>query len=223
MLSSFGMPVLFLIIFGAGFSQIIGALTPGVDFVKFIYPGIIAMTVLMTSIFSGLSVVWDREFGFLKEVLVAPLSPERNSPGEGYRGSYGSRNTGLYNACSRPGSWYYPHPLAGDQAGALITYHIPVSVWLGHPGSLTHALPARVSSRGTAYRIPSNFPVRGILPSEQCADVASGYFQGQPLNLRRRCYPSTLYQWRPQWHWQRHRQQQSNHWGNCLRTHHEYF
>lgn len=74
MLSSFGMPLLFLIIFGAGFSRIIGTLTPGVDFIKFIYPGIIAMTVLMTSVFSGLSVVWDREFGFLKEVLVAPLS-----------------------------------------------------------------------------------------------------------------------------------------------------
>ncbi len=74
MLSSFGMPLLFLIIFGAGFNRIIGDLTPGVDFIKFIYPGIIAMTVLMTSVFSGLSVVWDREFGFLKEVLVAPLS-----------------------------------------------------------------------------------------------------------------------------------------------------
>jgi ABC-2 type transport system permease protein len=74
MLSSFGMPLLFLIIFGAGFNRIIGSLTPGVDFLKFIYPGIIAMTVLMTSVFSGLSVVWDREFGFLREVLVAPLS-----------------------------------------------------------------------------------------------------------------------------------------------------
>lgn len=74
MLSSFGMPVLFFIIFGAGFNRIIGTLTPGVDFIKFIYPGIVAMTVLMTSVFSGLSVVWDREFGFLKEVLVAPLS-----------------------------------------------------------------------------------------------------------------------------------------------------
>lgn len=74
MLSSFGMPLLFLIIFGAGFNRIIGDLAPGVDFIKFIYPGIIAMTVLMTSVFSGLSVVWDREFGFLKEVLVAPLS-----------------------------------------------------------------------------------------------------------------------------------------------------
>jgi ABC-2 type transport system permease protein len=72
--SSFAMPLLFLVIFGAGFNRIIGSLTPGVDFIQFMYPGIIAMTVLMTSIFSGISVVWDREFGFLKEVLVAPLN-----------------------------------------------------------------------------------------------------------------------------------------------------
>jgi ABC-2 type transport system permease protein len=74
MISSLAMPLLFLVIFGAGFNRIIGALTPGVDFIRFIYPGIIAMTVFMNSVFSGLSVVWDREFGFLKEVLVAPLS-----------------------------------------------------------------------------------------------------------------------------------------------------
>ena len=72
--SSFAMPLLFLVIFGAGFNHIIGAVTPGVDFIQFMYPGIIAMTVLMNSVMSGLSVVWDREFGFLKEVLVAPLS-----------------------------------------------------------------------------------------------------------------------------------------------------
>ena len=71
--SSFAMPLLFLVIFGAGFNRIIGAMTPGVDFIQFIYPGIIAMTVLMNSVMSGLSVVWDREFGFLKEILVAPL------------------------------------------------------------------------------------------------------------------------------------------------------
>ena len=72
-LSSFAMPLLFLVIFGAGFNRIIGAVTPGVDFIQFMYPGIIAMTVLMNSVMSGLSVVWDREFGFLKEILVAPL------------------------------------------------------------------------------------------------------------------------------------------------------
>lgn len=74
MLSSFAMPLLFLVIFGAGFNRIIGSLMPGIDFIQFIYPGIIAMTVLMNSVMSGLSVVWDREFGFLKEVLVSPLS-----------------------------------------------------------------------------------------------------------------------------------------------------
>jgi ABC-2 type transport system permease protein len=72
-ISSFAMPLLFLVIFGAGFNRIIGPMTPGVDFIQFMYPGVIAMTVLMNSVMSGLSVVWDREFGFLKEILVAPL------------------------------------------------------------------------------------------------------------------------------------------------------
>ena len=74
LISSFAMPLLFLVIFGAGFTRTIGAMAPGVDFVQFIYPGIIAMTVLMNSVMSGLSVVWDREFGFLKEILVAPIA-----------------------------------------------------------------------------------------------------------------------------------------------------
>ncbi|MFH1640028.1 MAG: ABC transporter permease [Chloroflexota bacterium] len=71
--SSFFMPIMLLVIFGAGFNRLIGTLTPGVDFIQFMYPGIIAMNVLMNSIMTGLSVVWDREFGFLKEILVAPL------------------------------------------------------------------------------------------------------------------------------------------------------
>ena len=71
--SSFFQPILFLVIFGAGFGNVIGALAPGVDFVQFMYPGIIAMGVLTSSLFAGVSVVWDREFGFLREVLVAPL------------------------------------------------------------------------------------------------------------------------------------------------------
>ncbi len=74
MISSLAMPLLFLAIFGAGFNRIVGDLTEGIDFLTFIYPGIIAMTVLMTSLFSGISVVWDREFGFLREVMVAPMN-----------------------------------------------------------------------------------------------------------------------------------------------------
>ncbi len=70
---SFAMPLIFLVIFGAGFGQLIGAMVTGVDYIQFMYPGIIAMTVLMSSIMSAISVVWDREFGFLKEILVSPL------------------------------------------------------------------------------------------------------------------------------------------------------
>jgi len=72
--SSLLMPLLFLVIFGAGFSRSIGALAPGVNYIQFMFPGIVVMTVLMNSLFAGISVVADKEFGFLKEILVAPIS-----------------------------------------------------------------------------------------------------------------------------------------------------
>jgi ABC-2 type transport system permease protein len=71
--SSLAFPLLFLVIFGAGFGKVIGALAPGVDFIKFMYPGIVAQSVLTSSLFAGVSVVWDREYGFLREILVAPI------------------------------------------------------------------------------------------------------------------------------------------------------
>ncbi|HEV7200051.1 MAG TPA: ABC transporter permease [Candidatus Limnocylindria bacterium] len=73
MIGSFAQPLIFLVIFGAGFGNLIGSVAPGVDFIQFMYPGIIAMGVLTTSLFAGVSVVWDREFGFLRELLVAPI------------------------------------------------------------------------------------------------------------------------------------------------------
>jgi len=72
--ASLTFPLLFLAIFGAGFSNVIGRMAGGVDIVQFMYPGIIAQAVLTTSLFSGVSIVTDREVGFLREVLVAPIS-----------------------------------------------------------------------------------------------------------------------------------------------------
>jgi ABC-2 type transport system permease protein len=71
--SSLAFPLLFLVIFGAGFGKVIGSLAPGVDYIQFMYPGIVAQSVLTSSLFAGVSVVWDREFGFLREILVAPI------------------------------------------------------------------------------------------------------------------------------------------------------
>jgi len=72
-LSSFVQPVLFLFVLGYGMSTLVGA-TAGFDFKKFLFPGIVAMTVMSTALSSAISIVWDREFGFLREMLVAPVS-----------------------------------------------------------------------------------------------------------------------------------------------------
>ncbi len=74
MVGSIIFPLLFLFVFGSGLSTSMGMLGPGIDFTKFMFPGIIGMTVLMSAFMAGVSVVWDREFGFLKEVLVAPIN-----------------------------------------------------------------------------------------------------------------------------------------------------
>ncbi|MCX5999513.1 MAG: ABC transporter permease, partial [Chloroflexi bacterium] len=70
----FIMPLLFLVVFGSGIASAMGGSQAGFDYVKFMFPGIIGMVVLTNSIMTGVSIVWDREFGFLKEVLVAPIS-----------------------------------------------------------------------------------------------------------------------------------------------------
>ena len=75
MVSSLIQPVLFLLVLGTGLSSLAShGMPPGVSFRTFIYPGVLAMSVLFTSMFSAGSIVWDREFGFLREMLVAPVS-----------------------------------------------------------------------------------------------------------------------------------------------------
>ena len=66
-------PVLFLFVLGYGMSGLVGT-TGGFNFRQFVFPGVVAMSVVMTAIFSAISIVWDREFGFLREMLVAPVS-----------------------------------------------------------------------------------------------------------------------------------------------------
>src|SRR5580692_2514817 len=75
MVTSLVQPVLFLFVLGTGLSSLAsGSLPPGFHFQTFIYPGVLAMSVLFTAMFSAPSIVWDREFGFLREMLVAPVS-----------------------------------------------------------------------------------------------------------------------------------------------------
>src|SRR6478672_10115723 len=66
-------PFLWLIAFGFGLRASVKLPGAGPDFVSFLVPGLAAMTVLFSSMFAALSIVWEREFGFLKELLVAPI------------------------------------------------------------------------------------------------------------------------------------------------------
>ena len=75
-LSSLAQPLLFMFVLGSGLGSLLSqGEGPGtVTFTTFLFPGVMAISVLFTAAFAGISIVWDREFGFLREMLVAPVS-----------------------------------------------------------------------------------------------------------------------------------------------------
>jgi ABC-2 type transport system permease protein len=72
--SSFVSPLLWLVVFGVGVGASLRGGLPGLNYQQLIFPGIIGQALLFTSMFMGISVIWDKEFGFMKEILVAPIS-----------------------------------------------------------------------------------------------------------------------------------------------------
>ena len=73
MIGSLGQPILFLVALGFGLSSVFSSSGQG-SYIQFLAPGIIAMSILFTAIFSGIEIIWDRQFGFLKETMVSPVS-----------------------------------------------------------------------------------------------------------------------------------------------------
>jgi ABC-2 type transport system permease protein len=72
MIGSIGQPVLFLVALGFGFGPIFQKAGGG-DYLQFLAPGVVAMGILFTAMFMGIEIIWDKQFGFLKETLVAPV------------------------------------------------------------------------------------------------------------------------------------------------------
>lgn len=74
-ISGIAQPLLFLFVLGAGLEAAIGAQgAAGVSYQQYLFPGILAMSVLTSALFSAIAIVWDREFGFMREMLVAPVT-----------------------------------------------------------------------------------------------------------------------------------------------------
>jgi ABC-2 type transport system permease protein len=81
-------PLIYLAVLGKGISSGMRLTSAtNVEYIKFMYPGVIGMSILFTSIFSAISIIWDREFGFLKEVLVAPVPRWAVAVGKSFGGA----------------------------------------------------------------------------------------------------------------------------------------
>jgi len=73
MIGAMGQPIMFLLAFGFGFKSLY-QLSEGENYIQFIAPGVMAMGILFLGAFNGIEMIWDRQFGFLKETFVAPVS-----------------------------------------------------------------------------------------------------------------------------------------------------
>src|ERR1700744_177475 len=85
---SLGPPTLYLLALGFGFGPVFAKAGAG-NYIQFIAPGVIGMTVLFSSVFSGMAMLWDRQFGFLKETLAAPVPGLHPTPGPPLGGGRG--------------------------------------------------------------------------------------------------------------------------------------
>ena len=101
--SSLLQPVLFLFVLGTGLSTLASGGTGGLSLRTFMFPGVLAMATMFTALFSAGSIVWDREFGFLREMLVAPVRRSAIVLGKVLGGAAGeikgSAETGSYADC----------------------------------------------------------------------------------------------------------------------------
>ncbi len=72
-ISTLARPLIWLFLVGGGMSRLVSP-DMGISYIQFLFPGILGMTILFSSIFSSISIIWDKEFGMMKEILVAPVS-----------------------------------------------------------------------------------------------------------------------------------------------------
>jgi ABC-2 type transport system permease protein len=117
-IGSLAQPLLYMVAFGFGFGALFRLAGQG-DYISFLAPGIIAMSILFTAIFSGMELIWDRQFGFLKETLVAPVSRLNVMIGRTAGGATVATLQGLIVLVIalafgfRPGNWLMVVPAVG--------------------------------------------------------------------------------------------------------------
>ena len=103
LIGSMALPVLFLVVLGSGFGGFF-RYRNDVRYIEFIGPGIVGMTLLFSAMFGGMNVLWDKQFGFLKEILVAPVSRNVNNDRKNHWDSHHLHGTGVGSVGRNDGS-----------------------------------------------------------------------------------------------------------------------
>ena len=113
LLGGIARPILWLLILGSSLRGVVSstALTGGHDYTQYIFPGVIALTLIFASMQSAMSIIWDREFGFLKEVLAAPVSRISIILGKILGGATQATLQGIITLCFAPLIGIWPSPL----------------------------------------------------------------------------------------------------------------
>jgi len=117
-LASLGQPLMYLLVLGFGLGPVFAKAGQG-DYLQFVAPGVVGMTILFSSIFSGVGLLWDRQFGFLKETLVAPVPRLQIMIGRTLGGATTATIQGLLvlTVCLIAG--FRPHEFSGVLLGFL--------------------------------------------------------------------------------------------------------
>ena len=185
-ITSLVQPLLFLFVLGAGLQGLARAGTHGVALKTFIYPGILCISVMFTAMFSAASIVWDREFGFLREMMVAPIRRSSIVIGKCLGGATVAGFQGLIDHLPR-GPGQRPVPPAADPRDLR-----PAAA----AGVLDHRLrgddrgpdqaDAVVHGRHADDRDADVLHLRGAVPGRRAAALAGRAQPAGPADLRGR-------------------------------------
>lgn len=177
-------PILWLVILGSSLKAVVTdtTLTGGHDYTQYIFPGVIALTLIFASLQSATSIIWDREFGFLKEVLAAPVSRLSIILGKIMGGATQATLQGLITLCFAPliGLWLLPLEIV-----ALIAMMFMVSFALTALGVVIASRMTSFEGFGTISNfvvMPMYFLSGAIYPTSSAPDWMKPLIAINPLS-----------------------------------------
>jgi len=178
-------PVLFLFVLGNGLASLTARSTGGVDIKTFMFPGVLATSTLFTAMFAAISVVWDREFGFLREMMVAPVSRSSIMIGKCLGGTTVATLQGLLVIALAP--------LVHVTLSVTLVLELILEVFLISFAITAFGLviAARIKQMQAVMGVmqmillPMTMPLRRALPAALPADLVVRAHPLQPAHLRR--------------------------------------